>query len=399
MVTGGQQWILIPRWRNFGYDIFILSLEVLGIKPIRILHVVSSLNSASGVMHVIMNYYRHLDREKVQFDFLYFYQMPNTFEAEIKNLGGRTYYLPKPSIQRGISVYREYDRFFRERSVEYKAVHLHEVYLNLLIMPLARKYGIKHLIAHSHNTKYSDKMLNAVRNRILCFPLKNLATLYFACSEPAGRALFGKKAAKLGKVRIIKNAINVKTFKFNSEVRARIRQELKIEDHFVVGHVGRFSKQKNHDYLLKIFVEIQKIKPNSILMLIGHGPLCEDIKNKTRSMGIENSVIFLGVKRNVEEYFQAMDVFILPSLFEGLGIVAVEAQCSGLKCLVSDVVPHEARITHKFQYLSLHDNPVKWAIAACSDTKGDRNDAFNNNIKSFDIEVQAKDLEDIYLSL
>lgn len=370
------------------------------LKPVRILHIVSSLNSASGVMHVIMNYYRHFDRSKVQFDFLYFFQMPDTFEEEIKSLGGRTFFLPKPSLRRGITIYREYDRFFRERAGDYKAVHLHEVYLNLLIMPLARKYGIKYLIAHSHSTMFSDQKLKAFRNRLLCLGVKKEANIYCACSRAAGQALFGEKAVASGKVKIIHNAIDVEKYKFNPEIRNKIRRELNLEDLFVVGHVGRFSKQKNHVFLLEIFSEIQKIIPKSALVLIGGGPLHEKIREKTRVLKNEDAVLFLGIKRNVADYLQAMDVFIMPSLFEGLGMVLWEAQCSGLPCIVSDVIPEEAKVSDNFQILSLEEKPAVWAAAACKISTGYRRGTLPNiHLRNLDINFVAKDLEAFYLSL
>jgi glycosyltransferase involved in cell wall biosynthesis len=370
-------------------------------QQIRILHIVSSLNIGSGVMGVIMNYYHNINRDNIQFDFLYFTKMPDTFETEIRKLGGNTYYLLKPSLKRYFKVHKEYVQFFKENAHKYKAVHLHVVSLNFFVLPIAKKYGVKNLITHSHNTKYSDKKISALRNRILCIPLKKWATHFFACSRAAGEFLYGKKYFDKGKVAVINNAIDCEKFKYNEFIRNKMRRELGIQDKFVIGHVGRFAKQKNHYFLLEIFAKIIERKANSILMLIGDGPLFEEIKNKAKLLGIEESVMFLGRKSNVEDCFQAMDVFVLPSLFEGLGIVLLEAQCAGLPCYASDVVPNDAKISNNFNYLSLGNKPAEWANEILKNL--DHHTRSDGRLSIFEsgfvIQSQAKNLEKFYLNL
>ena len=367
-------------------------------EQIRILHVVSSLNTGSGVMGVIMNYYRNINRDKVQFDFLYFYQTPSAFEREIKDLGGNTYYLPRPSFGKLFEIYKVYNNFFKENASKYKAVHLHEVYLNFFVLPTARKYGIKQLIAHSHSTKFSDKKLSAIRNLLLCLPIKKQANIYFACSRAAGRTLYGKRRVNSGNVKVINNAIDVNRFKYNSDIRLRIRQELNIDDMFVVGHIGRFAEAKNHDFLLNIFVEIQKKKPDSVLILVGDGPLLKDIKYKAKEYGIESSVRFLGTKRNIEDFVQAMDVFVMPSLFEGLPVTGIEAQAAGLMCFISDTVTKEVAITD-VHFLDLTSSASVWAeeiIRRSTDFL--RKDTTEKITKAgFNIKREAKMLEEFYL--
>lgn len=367
-------------------------------KQIRILHVVSSLSSGSGVMSVIMNYYRNINREKIQFDFLFFCQMPNTFSKEINELGGNVYFLPKPTLTRFFTIYKIYKWFFQENARKYKAVHLHEVYLNSFIFPLAKKYGVKQLIVHGHSTRYSDKKLNAIRNRILCLFIKKQANIYFACSKAAGEFLYGKRMINSDKFTVLKNAVDVDRFQYNQETRFKIRRETNIDEMFVVGHVGRFVEAKNHDFLLKIFVEIKNIKPNSVLMLVGDGPLLDYIKFQVEKLGIGDSVLFLGMKKNIEEYMQAMDVFVMPSLFEGLPVTGIEAQAAGLPCFLSDTITRELAIAN-VHFLSLTIKADEWAgeIIKCSNNfvrKDTKNELTN---AGFNIKYEAKRLEKLYM--
>lgn len=365
-------------------------------QPIRILHVVSSLNRGSGIMSVIMNYYRNIDREKVQFDFLYFLEMQETYKEEIYNLGGRLFQLPSPSLLS----YKEYANFFAVNSKDYKAVHLHLVFLNGFILPLAKRNGIKNLITHSHNTLYSDKKLSAIRNRLLCLPIKKNANYYFACSKAAGEALYGKKYIELGKVKIINNAIDVERFKYNPEIRMKVRSEYHIEDKFVIGHVGRFAEQKNHTFLLDIFAEIKKRRPESVLMLIGDGPLFKKVKTKAELLGLKDSVLFLGTKKNVENYLQAMDTFVLPSLFEGLPVVGVEAQTSGLRCIFSEAITEEILLCNS-KMLGLSNCAKIWADALIEfGVDYNREDSINIiRNKGFDIIEESYKLGLFYFNL
>lgn len=362
---------------------------------IRILHIVSSLSTGNGMMNMLMNYYRNLDHDKIQFDFMYFIQMPSTFDAEIKNLGGSIYQMPKPSLRTS----KSYNDFFERHRGIYKAVHLHLVSLNSILLPMAKRYGIKHLIVHSHNTKYSDKKLSAIRNRILCLPIKRQANIYLACSKDAGIALYGRKYVESGKVRIVKNAIDISRFIYNPNTREKIRNELSLNNKLVIGHVGRFAEQKNHTFLLKVFAEILKDRPDSILMLIGDGPLFQEIQNKAKAIDIADSVLFIGTKKNVEDYLQAMDVFVLPSIFEGLGIVAIEAQASGLPCVVSDTVPEEAFITQHITSISLKTVVSVWSKKIMELFNEYRNKDRNNGIIDYDINKEVNELSKIYLSL
>ena len=366
---------------------------------IRVLHVVATVSINSGVMSFIMNYYRNINRENVQFDFLCWLKSDNIYVDEIKRLGGNVYYIPKPGLSKE---YREkIVEFFKNQASKYNILHLHEVYLNMFIPPIARKYGIKHTIAHSHTTMFSDKKLNAMRNRLLCLPIKKKVSNYFACSEAAGRLLYGKKYIEMGKVKIINNAIDCEKYQYNENIRTKTRNDMKLEGKFVIGHVGRFNPQKNHMFLIDIFTEVIKYKPDSVLMLIGTGPLQEQVEEKIKTKGITDKVMLLKHRSDIPDLLQAMDVFVLPSIFEGLGIVLIEAQASGLKCITSDVVPSEAKVTNNLIYRSLNLSALDWAktiIESHSDFKR------VNEIKAvkeagYDIKTEAEKLERIYLSI
>lgn len=365
---------------------------------IRILHVVSTIGVSSGVMSFIMSYYRNINRESIQFDFVYWLDGNVTYAEEIKKLGGRVYIIPKPGLTKEYK--SNIENFFKKNSSEYKILHLHEVYLNNFIPPIARRYGIEHIIAHSHTTRFSDKKINALRNRLLCFPLKRNVNRYFACSVAAGKFLYGEKYFQLGKVKVINNAIDCEKFRYNKETRVKMRKLLGINDKFVMGHVGRFNSQKNHDFLIKVFIEVLKKEPKSILMLIGIGPLEQKIIQKVELENLKDKVLFLGQRNDVQDLFQAMDTFVLPSLYEGLGIVLIEAQATGLSCYTSNVVPVEAKITEKLRFISLKASFKEWAKLILEDNNSEErvNEVEKVKRAGFDIKKEAKILESIYLS-
>lgn len=365
----------------------------------RILHIVSSLGVDSGVMGVIMNYYRNIDLDTLQFDFLYFQEKEFTHIEEIEALGGNVYFLPKPSMK-SLKLYKD---FFEEKKSMYKTLHLHEIYLNAILLPIAKKRGFKHLIVHSHATKFSDKKLNAIRNRMLCLPINHTATNLFACSKAAGRAVFGSK--KLNAVTIVNNAVDTSKFKFDVHIREKIRKEMNLEpNQLLLGHVGRFNEQKNHRFLLEIFKEyLDKHDSKARLLLIGNGPLFEEINDLAFSLGINEAIFFLGKKSNVHEYMSAMDIFLLPSLFEGLPVVGVEAQSTGLPIIFSKNITDEIGVAN-FSYQSIdHEEDKK---AWCKEIDRLTNSSNNRTIaeeiitnQGFNIKNESRKLQQIYLRL
>lgn len=367
----------------------------------RILQIVSSLKKDSGVMNVIMNYYRAINTEKYQFDFLYFTEHEKTFKDEITKLGGKFFFMEKPSIKKWIDTKIWLKNFFEYHQGEYIAIQLHEVYLNELYFPLAKKYGMANCFSYVHATQYSDKKLNALRNYIMCLPLKRNATKLLACSEAAGRFYYGEKAFKENRITVIKNAISCERFQFNDELRVEYRKKLDVDNKFVVGHVGRFNEQKNHAFLIDIFNKIVKKNKDCILFLVGDGPLKQDVQNQVKKLNLEENVKFLGRREDVHALFQCMDVFVLPSLFEGLPMVGVEAQAAGLPCVFSDKITKEISILECVEYLSLNDSVTKWAEIVLQYNGFKKKIGSADEVKKagFDIYIEAQKLENFYKNI
>lgn len=367
-------------------------------EKIRILHVVSSLSKSAGVMSVIMNYYRHINKEKVQFDFLFFKDFEDTYKEEIEQTGGRVFLVTKPSISKEFR--NQIAVFFKQHQGEYTALHIHEVYLTFLLAPAARKYGIDNIITHSHTTMYSDKKLNAIRNKILCSRLNKQANYYFACSKDAGKFLYGNKSLAEGKLTIINNAVNCDKFRYNADVRKKLRNEMGLTGNLVIGHVGRFNEQKNHDFLIDIFNKISKENSNMKLVLVGEGPLYEQTKAKVSGLNLDSTVLFLGKREDVSDLLQAMDIFLLPSLFEGLPVVGVEAQVSGLPIVMSTNITREIGLMNA-HYIELEKTAEDWANEIVNIQKNyDRANAANLLMENgFDISIEASKLEKIYMNM
>lgn len=365
---------------------------------IRVLHLVSSLSRSSGVISVIMNYYRHIDKEKIQFDFLFFEDEENAYKNEIEAMGGHVYLIAKPSLSRSFK--HELKGFFREHKDKHTVLHIHEVYLTFLFSPIAKKYGIRNIITHSHTTMYSDKKLSAIRNRLLCVRLKKHANHYFACSKVAGEFLYGKKCLNEGKARVINNAINCAKFKYDPNARQRLRSELNLEDKLVIGHIGRFNEQKNHMFLIDIFKALKKQKKNVMLVLVGEGPLLEQTKEKVMGLGLNEDVLFLGKRNDIPNLLHIMDMFLLPSLFEGLPVVGVEAQASGVPIIMSTNITREIGLI-KSHYIPLNQPAKYWAEYILSipiDTNRENADQKLRR-NGFDIFTEALKLEKMYRNM
>lgn len=363
---------------------------------IRVLHIVSTLMIGSGVIEVVMNYYKNIDLKNIQFDFLYFIESETSYREEIKKMGGRVFYIDKPSL----SSLNEYRVFFRENSRHYIAVHLHEVYLNAILLPMAKKNGVENLITHSHTTQYSDKRLSSYRNKILCLPINFTTTWRCACSIAAGKFLYGDKFLNMKNSFVLNNAIDCKRFKFDQNIRDSYQDKLGLDNKFVIGHIGRFNEQKNHEFLIEIFLSIKKKKDNAILLLIGDGPLMEVTQEKAKRLGVYDSVVFLGRRNDIQDLLNAMDIFILPSLFEGLPVVGVEAQASGLPIVLSTEITREIGL-ESYKYIDLDKSPEYWANEILDMKLNTNRDKAYKNIaeNGFDIAKEARKLEDLYLDM
>lgn len=362
-------------------------------EPIRVLQVVTHMNRG-GLETMLMNYYRNIDRSKIQFDFLT-HRPENEkkdYDDEIRSLGGRIYHMPvlnpfSPGYMKSL------DKFFKEHK-EYKIVHSHLDCLSAYPLKAAKKNGVPVRIAHSHNTS-QEKNLKYLIKDYAKKQIPKYATHLFACGQEAGKWMFGKH-----KFQIMNNAIDAKKFIYNEEVRREKRKELDLEGKFVIGHVGRFNVQKNHEFLIDIFYQIQKKESNAVLLLVGNGELEEKIKDKVRRLGLEEKVIFYGISERIYEILQAVDVFVFPSLFEGLGIALVEAQAAGIECFASlGVIPHEAKVTDHCHFVSLDESSEQWAEYILKNKKYKKNNTYVD-IKNhgYDIEKNVKKLEEFYIN-
>lgn len=365
-------------------------------EPIRIAQVIGKW-LGGGVEAVIMNYYRHIDRNIIQFDFICDSDSTNIPYDEIKKLGGKVILIPP--YQKIFKYEKELIRIFKENN--YIIVHSNINALSVFPLRAAKKAGVPIRIAHSHSTANKKEWKKTFIKSVLRPFSKVYATHYFACSELAGRWLFGNKTFDRGKVTIINNAIDVDKFKFDKKMRNNKRKEFGIkESTLVVGHVGRFVAQKNHTFLIDIFYEFLKENDDCLLLLIGQGPREKEIKDKVKTLGIENKVIFLGQRNDVADIYQAMDIFLFPSLYEGFGMVLIEAQCSGLPCVASTKVPFDSKISNNIVFVNLQSGSKTWKESSMDliIENSERNNK-QLDLSKFKIEIESKKIVSIFTNL
>ena len=334
-------------------------------EPIRVLHVVGNMG-IGGIETLIMNIYRNIDRDKVQFDFLIHNPTEGEYAEEIKKLGGHIYRMPvlRDKTRTYYWRYFEYKRalkkFFSEHK-EIKVLHGHMTNTASIYMPIAMKYGnVKCCIAHSHQTEATPGLSGVVTN-ILQRHLEKIATDYFACSEEAAKWIYSIEIVENGKVKIIHNGVDVEKYHFDSVEHEKIKNQMGHSGKIVFGNVARFKKQKNHEFLIDIFAEIHKMNQNTVLILVGQGELEENMKEKVAKLGLDDCVEFLGARNDVPKVLKDFDVFLLPSLFEGLPLVGIEAQAAGLPMITSNTVTLEADVTGNVTFLPLELSAEEWA--------------------------------------
>lgn len=361
-------------------------------QQIRILQVVTYMGRG-GLETMLMNFYRNIDREKVQFDFLVHRDFEADYDEEIKQLGGRIYRLNRLNPV-GKDYLSQLDSFFKEHP-EYKIIHSHVDCMAGIPLKYAKKNGVPVRIAHAHSsnqTKNKKYLLKLFYKHMI----PKYATDFFACAEAAGKWMFRKN-----KFSVLNNAIDTRRYCYNVSTSDRIRKELNLsKESLVVGHVGRFGPEKNHDFILNIFVEILKKVPKAKLLLVGSGDLYDTVRKKAASLGIKEHVIFTGVRSDVPDLLQAMDVFLFPSLYEGLPVSIIEAQAAGLPCIISDKVPIECKKTNLIQQINLTENYEMWArmviSAAQQNERRDTSEEIRN--AGFDVCENAHQLEEFYLN-
>ena len=373
-------------------------------EPVRVLHVVGRMDRG-GIETMIMNVYRHIDRERVQFDFLAHYGKPDAdYNEEIRSLGGRIYEMPR--IKSTTKTY--YHKFFEYRKAlrkfftehqEYNVLHGHMTNTASIYMPIAEKYGhVGCRISHSHNEKSSGGF-SGMLSDILSKSITRYATDWFACSAAAARWFYNEDDVNEGRVKIIANGVETGNFKYSEEVREAVRHSIGLDGKFVVGNVGRFFPQKNQEFLINAVPRLLELEPDTVVCFVGEGRDMPRAQALAEKLGVQDSVRFLGLRSDVNELMQAFDVFAMPSLHEGLPLVGVEAQTSGLPCVFSDGITAEADITGNVSYLSLDSGVEVWAEKIASLKGFERRDMSDTvTAAGYDISTTADFLTEFYLS-
>lgn len=363
--------------------------------PIRILNLFTIMDRG-GAESIVMNYYRHIDRSKVQFDFMVHREQRGAFDDEIEAMGGRIYRMC-PIYPQNFGRYKKMLRRFFSEHPEYRIIHSHMSELGYFAFKEAKRQGIPVRICHAHNTpdRFDLKMIMRTYFKTV---MKPYITHRFICGTAAGCWLFGEKYQD--QFIMMNNAIDTAQYAFSPEIRAEMRRELGLENRFVVGHVGRFAEQKNHLFLLEIFAALSQKRSDAVLLLVGGGEREAEVRKRVQSLGLQERVKFLGVRNDINRVMQAMDTFVFPSFFEGLGVAVIEAQTAGLPCFVSDKVPLAAKLTDHVYYLPLNESADYWANEIlCHFTAFIRCDMHDEvAAQHFDIVENAKWLQEFYLN-
>lgn len=311
-----------------------------------------------GLEQVVYNYTSRIDKDIFQIDFIIDEDSLFIPREKLEKAGINVIIVPP--YQKVISYQNALIKIFKEN--KYDIVHSHENTLSVFPLRAAKKAGVKVRIAHSHSTTNNKEIKKNLVKLLLRPYAKMYATDYFACTEHAGRWMFGEKEVDKGNVYIMNNAIEIDNFKYSDEIRKVKREELGIkEDALVIGHCGRFVEQKNHSFLIDVFNEIHKEREDAVLLLIGQGPLQDEIKEKVKKMGLEDCVLFVGQRKDINQLYSVMDVFAFPSLYEGLGMVLIEAQVAGCYCVASTEVPEVAKISNKLDFIELEKSAKEWS--------------------------------------
>lgn len=356
-------------------------------KPIRVLHILTGLTNG-GAESFIMNMYRHMDRDKVQFDFL-LRSDDNIYAEELNKMGSRVYKtasFPKHFIKNA----QETDTFFKTH--DYDVIHVHaNALLYTFALSCAKRRGVTCRIIHSHNAGMAHMQLLPIHN-MNKRRINNLATDFFSCSETAGKWMFDRNFT------VVHNAIDLSAFAYNPQKRIQIRKKFGIgENELVIGHIGRFVGQKNQSFLVDILAEVVKKKTDTKLILVGDGEQKTAIEKKVENMGLLDKVIFFGAQKDVTDIVNAFDLFVFPSKFEGLGIVAVEAQANGLKVICSEMVPDQVLFNSAMCKLPLSAGPVCWAEHILGADTQRLHLTSQIQAAGYDVKQEAKKLQDFYI--
>lgn len=349
-----------------------------------------------GIESIIMNYYRAMDKTKIQFDFLC-----NTskvaYEEEIKNLGGNIFKIT-PRSKNIILYHKEIKKFFKENAYKYSTIWVNICSLaNIDYLKYARKYGIKYRIIHCHNSQNMDSKFRKLLHIINRKKLKKYATDFWTCSKEANGWFFNNDIIKKENIICINNAVDFNKYKYNDDIRKKYRNNMKLKNELVFCNIGRLHFQKNQIFLLEIFNEIHHIRPDSKLILIGDGEDKEKIIKKIKQLGLGKSVDLLGIRTDVEKIIQAMDAIIFPSLFEGLSLVLVEAQANGIPIFASDTISKETKIGNNINFISLEKTPKEWAEIILKDKFKRCNNYEKIKIAGYDINTEKEKMEKLLM--
>ena len=384
-------------------------------EAVRVLHVLGNTN-LGGAESRIMDLYRHTDRNRVQFDFLVHSGEEGFYEKEIRELGGRIFRVPRFRIYNYFSYRKALKEFFQKHH-EFALVQGHMTSTAAIYLPIAKKAGVKKTAAHARSAGV-DKGLKGTMTRFLRRNLADKADYLFTCSELAGISVYGEKAVQEGKTIFIPNAIDCAGFTFDPEKRKKMREELGLTDAIIIGHVGRFHYAKNHEYLLRVFAKLCQMGTGAggstaetgadqkyHLILLGEGPLMEDTRKLAEELCVADRVHFLGNHKNIADYYQAMDYFVYPSRYEGMPGTIVEAQASGLPCLMSDTICREVIATELVETMSIEEEPKVWAEelqwridALVSKQENREKYAAKMAAAGFDVQAQAERMMRFYES-
>lgn len=359
---------------------------------IKVLQVIDIINQNSGVSSVVMNYYQYIDNSNIHIDFMVHGKVSDDLRKKIEINGSKIYQMVDLSGQNLLKYIKQLKIFFKTHREEYDVIHGHLPNAAIFYLGMAKYYKVPVRIIHSHNTQGADGIIKRFRNYVLNRVGLKMANVYFACSKVAARYLYGSKNMK--KAIILHNAIDLERFSYNSSIRDALRKKYNVENKLVIGHIGRFQEQKNHMFILDIAENI-KDKIDMEIILLGDGPLRKKITFEIKKRGLENIVKIIGVVSNPQDYYQMMDVFVLPSYYEGLPVVGVEAQAAGLPCLFSEYVTHEVDLTDKVYYLPI--NNVKIWVEAIINLNLERKNT-NKQLENcgFMIQKESEKLAQLY---
>ncbi len=362
----------------------------------KIVEILSGLDGG-GVENMLFNYCQTMKNDKMKIDFIVHNSEKGALEDKFLELGCSVFHVTskrKSLLKNTIEIFKII------KNGHYDVVHSHMNYKGLSHMLIAKLCGVKCRIIHQHTAHYKIHGIMKIIVPIMKKICSLCANIWMACSVDSAIDMFGEKNYKKGRIIILKNAINTRLFSYNEYTRKKIRKEMGIEKKFVIGMVGRFHPEKNHEFLIEIFKKILDKHVNSVLVLVGGGELLNEYKEKIKCMNLSNKVIFTGIKNNVYELMQGFDVFVLPTKNEGFGMVLVEAQCAGLNTYTSlEGVPKEVKVTELLHFISLKKKPEEWAEYILSNStnkiRGTKEKEITN--AGYDITFQSKILKNIYL--